>query len=296
MENLFIVFRFPTRSYCIITAPSTHAHTYLASGKDDLEHAAALKLAKECAEFSPKFEVYMTCEQWMKWYNRLCQAVAGIATLGAGFTFTVMVSELADPDAATAAASLAKKKRVRFCLALSWVLFVLSLAFASFAALLFNANRRFFSDDLRLSIVAQVYRNELWNRWRGLQKDDKTARIDWLKSNKDPEKTAVLIEEPTIGEPAVPTEEPSDEESDGIVGKCYLNSAGEPRYSWARSWPGRFSALIVLTLQLLPLSAFLASAEAVRVYENALGWTIIGLIAFIAVGLVVFWLAQNQYV
>ena len=125
---------------------------------------------------------------------QLAQIVSLARSLGffAGFTFTVIVTAVADPspkmnltlgsDDGADNAARARKSHVRFCLALSWVLFVLSLAMASFAALLFNANRRWFSDDLKRNVMAQVYRNEMWDAWERLDKEEKQEREIWLRT------------------------------------------------------------------------------------------------------------------
>lgn len=237
----------------------------------------AINHAKARAEVSSEFEIYMTAKQWMDWYDKLCQAVGGIATLGAGFTFTVIVTQLAEPDPNHPNGS--KVKHVRFCLALSWVLFVLSLACASFAALVFNANRRWFTDDLKMCVLDQVYRNEMWGRWVALDCEERISRLSWLA---DPENAGAIYPENVGGRAR---------QRNG-----YRDCYGEPRYSWIRSQQGFISAVMVLVLELLPLSAFIASAEAVRAYENTLGWIIIGLIILITMMVFVFWLAQNRYV
>lgn len=236
----------------------------------------AINHAKVRAELSSEFEIYMTAKQWMDWYDKLCQAVGGIATLGAGFTFTVIVTQLAEPDPDHPNGT--KAKHVRFCLALSWVLFVLSLACASFAALIFNANRRWFTDDLKMCVMDQVYRNEMWDRWVALDREEKRGRLGWLEDSGNA--GATCLENAGGG----------TRQRNG-----YRDNYGEPSYSWFRSQQGFISAMMVLTLELLPLSAFIASAEAVRAYENTLGWTIIALMILITIMVFVFWLAQNRY-
>ena len=52
-----------------------------------------------------------------------------------------------------------------------------------------------------------------------------------------------------------------------------------------------FSTLLV---QLLPIGAFLASAEAVRAYHNPVGIATWVLLSGIGVAILLFWLAQNR--
>jgi hypothetical protein len=251
--------------------------------KDDPESLGAIARAKQRAGVTSEVQIYLTAGQWMEWYDKLCQAVGGIATLGAGFTFTVIVSELAPPDPDDEAQG--KKDHVRFCLALSWVLFVISLAFASFAGLLFNANRRWFTDDLKLSVSDQVYREEMWQRWKGIHVDERKARVESLKDHiaktENQPKTHISTSK---GKAKAETEN-----ADAPA------PTSEPSYRALRFGPSLSAASVVLILQLLPLSAFLASAEAVRAYEYALGWTIESLLIFSAVVLVAFWLAQHRH-
>ncbi|KAK7894036.1 hypothetical protein LTR67_006737 [Exophiala xenobiotica] len=82
---------------------------------------------------------YMSSEEFMNFVEKLFQAVVGVASLGAGFTFTAIVSGLDYPSGVAGSRTQAEQDRsrekVRFYLALSWLLFVCSIGWASFAAL-----------------------------------------------------------------------------------------------------------------------------------------------------------------
>lgn len=94
--------------------------------------------------------VYLTSEEWMTWYDRFFQAVIGVATLGAGFTFSVIVSSLEIPNVLVDDQAEQKRQvdRIRFYLSLSWLLFVLSLSWASFAAQIMDVNKRMFMNSI----------------------------------------------------------------------------------------------------------------------------------------------------
>ncbi|KIW69559.1 hypothetical protein PV04_05429 [Phialophora macrospora] len=266
--------------------------------EEDPESQGAIARAAQRAGITTEFEIYLTAAQWMEWYDKLCQAVGSIATLGAGFTFTVIVTELAPPDPNDSTRE--KKDHVRFCLALSWVLFVISLAFASFSGLLFNANRRWFSVDLKKSVEYQVYGAEMWQRWKGLDEKEKTARMKGFaemehRQMEDRPKVHFWTRKGTTKQPKeCISARKGNAKAESAEADAPNPSIREPSYRALNFGPGLLAATVVLILQLLPLSAFLASAEAVRVYENTLGWTIEGILIFSAVVLVGFWLAQHR--
>ena len=72
-------------------------------------------------------------EHTRSWFDGLFQGVIAIATLGAGFTFSVIV----DPAEPTYDREFGRE-RVRFCLAISWLLFILALGCAAGGASLFK--------------------------------------------------------------------------------------------------------------------------------------------------------------
>ena len=56
-----------------------------------------------------------------------------------------------------------------------------------------------------------------------------------------------------------------------------------------------FISVLTLAVQLLPIGAFLASAEAVRAYHNTVGivtWVVVSIIGLI---MIAFWIGQNRY-
>ena len=82
---------------------------------------------------------YLTPQQWLDWYSQLLSATIAIATLGAGFTFTLIFSALDRPRSTETQAD--DIVYVRTCIAASWMLFVLSLGWSSFVALIVSVNR-----------------------------------------------------------------------------------------------------------------------------------------------------------
>jgi hypothetical protein len=70
----------------------------------------------------------------LEWFHNLFTAYGSIATLGAGFTFATLMSGLEEPGSD----SRFDKAQVRMLLALSWLLFLLSLGYATAASTLFT--------------------------------------------------------------------------------------------------------------------------------------------------------------
>lgn len=73
-------------------------------------------------------------EEIMQWCDKLFTVCGSISTLGAGFTFTAIVNAIDEPPPG----SRFDKVQVRKFLALSWLLFLLSLGYATTAAVLFS--------------------------------------------------------------------------------------------------------------------------------------------------------------
>lgn len=153
--------------------------------------------------------IYLTPQQWLDWYAQLFSAIIGIAVLGAGFTFGLIFSELQTP-------SKNDKLYVRRCIAASWMLFVLSLGWASLTALVLSVNRTF-----------------------------------------------------------------------------ALKRFGTGMGLWREVIPICFTISILLG-QLLPVGAFVASAEAMRQYHNGLGITTLALLGVIGVIVILAWMGQNM--
>jgi hypothetical protein len=111
--------------------------------------------------------VYLTSAEWMNWYYTFFQAVIGVASIAAGFTFSVIVSPLEPPPSTNLdgqippeAEQTRQLNHVRRCLSISWLLFVLSLAWASSAALTINNNK---------TRVMEIFDRANWDRlYRGL--------------------------------------------------------------------------------------------------------------------------------
>jgi hypothetical protein len=70
----------------------------------------------------------------LEWFYNLFTACGGIATLGAGFTFAALMSGLEEPGSD----SRFDKAQVQMLLGLSWLLFLLSLGYATAASTLFT--------------------------------------------------------------------------------------------------------------------------------------------------------------
>ena len=159
----------------------------------------------------------MDATEWLEWYTQLFGAVVGIASLGAGFVFTIIFSGIeapvhsADPDTA--------KEYIRTCLAAAWLLFVAAIGWTTFVALLMSVNK----NSILEKINAANTENKKWGSDSGL----------------------LLL-------------------------------------SWS-----------TLVAQLLPIGGFLASAEALRKYHNAIG-TVSLVATSLAAGIVVLvWFWQN---
>lgn len=84
---------------------------------------------------------------WL-WFEDYLKAIIGIAVFGGQITFTLIVSDIADPmrlntsNTDDATPSVFNKERVRLCIALSWLFFTLTLGFGVLTHLLFTGRRR----------------------------------------------------------------------------------------------------------------------------------------------------------
>ncbi len=89
------------------------------------------------------------------WFNEYLNAIIGIAALGGQITFTVIVSDIADPSTLGSSSSspgpdeptpsnstavLFPKEKVRFFIALSWLFFTATLGLAVVAKVLFTTS------------------------------------------------------------------------------------------------------------------------------------------------------------
>ncbi|KAK5939503.1 hypothetical protein PMZ80_007881 [Knufia obscura] len=160
---------------------------------------------------NPEF-IYLRPQQWLDWYGQLFSAVIGIAVLGAGFTFSLIFSSLEQPFKHNEA-------YVRKCIAASWMLFVLSLGWASFLALLVSVNR-----TRTLKEIA--------------------SKENWYNLNECP----LLF----------------------------------------------FLTPSILISQLLPVGAFIASADAMRQYHNRLGIATLTMVSLVGVAATGAWAGQNM--
>jgi hypothetical protein len=87
-------------------------------------------------------------DPFWSWFDDYLKAIIGIAVLGGQITFTLIVSDIADPtklnpsvsDDGTAA--VFQRETVRLLIALSWLFFTFTLGFAVLTSLLFSGNRR----------------------------------------------------------------------------------------------------------------------------------------------------------
>ena len=94
-------------------------------------------------------------EEMMKWFDSLFAAVIGISTLGAGFTFSIIFSDVPVPLHQDGQSEQELKNHVRFLLSLSWLFFVAAIAQASAASLLFTFNRDWFLSGLQENLAWQ---------------------------------------------------------------------------------------------------------------------------------------------
>jgi hypothetical protein len=82
----------------------------------------------------------VSIEDILRWFNQLFEATLAVGALGAGFTFSVIVSDLPDPSPDFTV------DQVRRYLALAWLLFVILIAAACVGSLLFSFQRDWFID------------------------------------------------------------------------------------------------------------------------------------------------------
>lgn len=85
---------------------------------------------------------YLTEQQWLDWYAQLFTVIIGVATLGAGFTFTVIFSDPPQPWRNS-------KQYVLGCIAASWMLFIITLGWCCLTALVVAVNRTLLLEQLR---------------------------------------------------------------------------------------------------------------------------------------------------
>lgn len=83
------------------------------------------------------------------WFDDYLKAVIGIAVFGGQITFTVIVSDIADPARLSPSSSddvessaIFARETVRLFIALSWLFFTLTLGFGVLTSLLFSGDRR----------------------------------------------------------------------------------------------------------------------------------------------------------
>jgi hypothetical protein len=85
-------------------------------------------------------------ERFWSWFNDYVKAVIAIAILGSQITFTLVVSDIADPASIGNASSLFHKETVRLLISISWLLFICTLGVGVITSLLFAADPRDPSD------------------------------------------------------------------------------------------------------------------------------------------------------
>jgi hypothetical protein len=177
-----------------------------------LECEVNKKIDEVLAFSTPPESMYLTPQQWLEWYGQLFSAIIGIAVLGAGFTFGLIFASLEKP-------SKHDETYVRKCITASWMLFVLSLGWASFFPLLVSVNRKLTLEELKKQASNKA--------WYG----------------------------------------------------CRLHFFVTPS---------------ILIAQLLPVGAFIASAEAMRQYYNGLGIATLTLVSLIGAAAIGAWAGQNM--
>ncbi|KAL8393684.1 hypothetical protein RB595_003427 [Gaeumannomyces hyphopodioides] len=91
----------------------------------------------------------------MEWWERYLAAVIGISTFGGSITFSVIVSEIADParlnpeNAEALTPTRFDRETVRHFLAISWAIFICEIGICSVLAMLINFHRDKFVDCFR---------------------------------------------------------------------------------------------------------------------------------------------------
>jgi hypothetical protein len=112
--------------------------------------------------------------KWFDWYTQLFTAVAGICTLGAGFTFTILFGQIEVPSRVTdrrfensddrERAGQNSLDLIRIYLAVSWMLFVAGLGITTFSALYIRTIRKHFIEEVRRA------ESEGWTGWTLLRR------------------------------------------------------------------------------------------------------------------------------
>jgi hypothetical protein len=121
------------------TALSTNAppptSTFTARDQEELAQLVqeqmkrAVESRKRALQQQQRTGIYtLLTRESLETYRQINQAAVTIAALGAGFTFTIIFSDLSEPRADFS------KDDVKTALAVAWLLFVLTIILASFAA------------------------------------------------------------------------------------------------------------------------------------------------------------------
>src|SRR5438045_114861 len=121
------------------TALSTNAppptSTFTARDQEELAQLVqeqmkrAMESRKRALQQQQRTGIYtLLTRESLETYRQINQAAVTIAALGAGFTFTIIFSDLSEPRADFS------KDDVKTALAVAWLLFVLTIILASFAA------------------------------------------------------------------------------------------------------------------------------------------------------------------
>jgi hypothetical protein len=195
-----------------------HIRNKLVGGLADIAAAHARTI-----DHDPKAGAATDFMDAFDWYSQLFGAVTAISTLGAGFTFTILFSEIQVPQNLSAVRDDAVVQYIRTCLSAAWMLFVFSVGLSTFATLINRKMRGQLMKSLEVSKKAGKPRQSIW----------------------------VII------------------------------------YRMSVDW-------FTLLTQLMPVGAFLASAEALRQYEFAIG--VISLIGTSATGLILVFIWASQSV
>ncbi|KAH0537510.1 hypothetical protein FGG08_005685 [Glutinoglossum americanum] len=108
-------------------------------------------------------------ERAVEWWEGFLPAVIGVSTFGGSITFSVIVSEIADPGRLNPSNQNAvtytrfQRETVRMFLALSWLLFIMALGVASMVAQLLSFHRERFRDNFEKPMSGMPILNMITN-------------------------------------------------------------------------------------------------------------------------------------
>jgi hypothetical protein len=227
--------------------------------------------------------VYLTSAEWMNWYHTFFQAVIGVASIGAGFTFSVIVSPLQDPSNSDGKPDEQKLNYIQLCLSISWLLFVFSLAWASLAALIISMNK---------TKVMEIFDRAKWDTTYREDNRDTTYREDNRDTTYREDNQDSTYREDN-GDSTYREDNRDSTYREDNRDSTYREDDRDSTYREDKLLTVALATATLIAI-LLPMMAFGASAEAVRAYQCRTGLAAIVLLALVAFVSIVLLLALHS--